>query len=90
MAKKELDLLYINPSTPKNLRITICLCVFMCELLSMVCQTWLYLDIDFLKMRQDFKINMRYESTILFGVSMGGSLLHILTTPIPFGAISNL
>lgn len=50
MAKKDLDLLFINPRTPKNLRITLCLSVFVCEFFSILTQTWLYLDIDFLKL----------------------------------------
>ena len=39
MAKKDLDLLYINPNTPKNLKITIYLCAYLCELLSLLAQT---------------------------------------------------
>jgi len=67
------------------------MCVYMCELLSMLAQTWLYLDIDFLKISTEgLKMNMRFEVTLLFGVSMVGSLLHIFTTPIPFSSISNL
>ena len=91
MSKKDLDLLYLNPSTPKNLRITICLCVFMCEFFNILAQTWLYIDIDFLKISQvGLKLNIRYEVTMLFGVSVVGSLFHIFTTPISFMAISNL
>lgn len=90
MSKKDLDVLYVNPNTPKNLRITICLCAYLCELLSMVAQTWLYLDIDFLQLRLDFELNMKYDKTLLFGVSMVGSLLHLLSTPIPLGSVSDL
>lgn len=92
MAKKDLDLLYINPTTPKNLRITVCLSIYMSELLSILCQTWLYLDIDFLKLGEldGFKMHIRFDRTLLFGVSMTGSLLLILSTPIICSSISNL
>lgn len=90
MSKKDLDLLYIYPTTPKNLRITICLSIYMCEILSIVAQTCLYIDIDFLKISEEFKMHIRYEVTLLFGVSMVGSLLNIMATPISCASVSNL
>lgn len=57
----------------------------------MAAQTWLYIDIDFLKISKDgLKVNVKYEVTLFFGVSMVGSLLHLFTTPIPLSAISDL
>jgi len=58
MAKTDLNLLKLNKKTPSSLRLALLIFVYGCEFISIIMQTWLFLDIDFHTMTTDFKINL--------------------------------
>lgn len=83
-------MLELNPKTPRHLRITLFIFVYLCEFLSICVQTWLFLDIDFETISTDFKLNMRREYLLIFSISMFGSVLNAFSTIVPLNCIANL